>query len=62
MNINDDRYEEGCGNPKCDAIDHKDGTVCPLIAGNCWYCGWPDCKKSHEFCDGLTYDERNKFP
>lgn len=52
--------KEGCPNPKCDALDHQDGTHCPFICGNCWWCGLSDCDNSTDKCDGLTYDERNK--
>lgn len=55
---------EACRHPSCDATyghaDEED-SACPWHSGNCWYCDYGDCQKSHPKCDGLTYDQRNKF-
>lgn len=53
---------EGCRNPSCDAMDHKDGSACPWKSGNCRMCGRSDCSKSRPGCDGKDYDTRNKEP
>jgi hypothetical protein len=53
--------ERGCPHPSCDLMDGHtaDGGICPYHCGNCHYCDYSDCQKSHPKCDGLTYEQRN---